>query len=121
VDATLVKTAEIRGSGDGTTTTAAPHLFLVLESRRLTALSARYSLERIAEVTIGRGRARTVEIAGHGHDKKLVIRVPDPWMSSTHGRISRNGATYTFTDARSTNGSIVNGAPVSQATLRDGD
>ncbi|MCG8422313.1 MAG: sigma 54-interacting transcriptional regulator [Proteobacteria bacterium] len=103
------------------TPTATPHLFLILESRRPHALSARYSLAEVDEVVIGRGKTRSVERRAEDGIRRLIVRVPDPWMSSTHARIQRRATLCTFADENSTNGSVINGAPASSVTLKDND
>ncbi len=121
VDVTLVNTVRKGGAQSLSTPTPTPHLFLILESRRPQALSARFSLAEIDEVILGRGKARSVERRVEDGIRRLIIRIPDPWMSSTHAKIQRRATICTFADERSTNGSVVNGAPATSVTLRDGD
>lgn len=121
MDVTLVKTWR-GGSSGGSAPTPTPHLFLILESRRVQALPARYSLSDVDEVILGRGKTRAIYREVVGGMRRLVVRIPDPWMSSMHARIERRyTALYTVIDTRSTNGTLVNGGVVESRALRDGD
>src|SRR3954468_8039430 len=66
-----------------------PHLFLVLESHRPLAPGARFELSRLAEVVVGRGATRSVELARDGEGPRLLLRVDDPWMSGAHARFTQ--------------------------------
>ncbi len=49
------------------------------------------------------------------------IVVPDPWMSASHATIQRRGAADVLCDEHSRNGTFVNGHPVHERPLEDGD
>jgi hypothetical protein len=49
------------------------------------------------------------------------IEVDDPGASRRHAEIRRHGDEYVVVDLGSTNGTLVNDSPVSEATLEDGD
>jgi len=98
----------------------APHLFLALECTRPLALSARYSLEGVDSVVIGRGPERTAELATTGGRRVLTVRVPDPSMSHTHVRLERGLGHWVVEDAGSKNGTLVDGLTVRRARLDDG-
>lgn len=49
------------------------------------------------------------------------IEVDDPGASRRHAEIRRQGDRYVVVDLGSTNGTLVNDSPVSEATLEDGD
>ena len=49
------------------------------------------------------------------------IEIEDPGASRRHAEIRRDGEDYLVVDLGSTNGTLLNDAPVSQATLEDGD
>ncbi len=49
------------------------------------------------------------------------VVLPDPAVSRRHARIVRRGDAYVLSDLGSTNGTLVNGEPVSERELRDGD
>jgi DNA-binding NtrC family response regulator len=99
----------------------ASQLFLVVECDRPWAGSSRHILEDIDEVVIGRGSKRAVQRFVEHNVRKLGLQVPDLRLSTTHARIRREGARYVFEDARSKNGSLVNGRDCDQVSLQDGD
>jgi hypothetical protein len=49
------------------------------------------------------------------------IEIQDPGASRRHAEIRRDGTDFVVVDLGSTNGTLVNDQPVSQATLEDGD
>jgi hypothetical protein len=49
------------------------------------------------------------------------IEVDDPGASRRHAEIRRQGQEYVVVDLGSTNGTLVNDSPISEATLEDGD
>lgn len=121
MDATLVKTLKT-SSNSVSAPTPTPHLFLILESRRIDALSARYSLGEVDEVVLGRGKTRSIHREVVDGIRRMIVRVPDPWMSSMHARIERRYATqFILADTNSTNGTMVNGIEIETRTLQDGD
>jgi hypothetical protein len=71
------------------------------------------------------GRIRQVAVAGNGltigraNDNGLVAR--DALVSRHHGRIAGRRGTLVYTDLGSTNGSRVNGEPVTEVVLGIGD
>jgi len=56
-----------------------------------------------------------------GRDEGADIRVDEPLVSRAHARIERRGASYFVIDLGSTNLTRVNGDPVRERELRDGD
>jgi DNA-binding NtrC family response regulator len=94
-----------------------PMLVLSLECSRPQALSARWSLQGLAAVHLGRGSERRAERT----DTELTVRVPDRWMSSKHARIENSFGRWVLVDTDSKNGSAVNGQPTRRAVLADGD
>jgi transcriptional regulator with AAA-type ATPase domain len=98
----------------------APHLFLALECKRPLALSARYSLEGVDAVVIGRGPERGAEFEAAGGRRVLTVRVPDPSMSHMHVRLERGLGHWVVEDAGSKNGTLVDGVTVRRARLDDG-
>jgi DNA-binding NtrC family response regulator len=95
-----------------------PHLFVVIESDRLNSGGARYPLNDIDEVIIGRGAERSARLHG---PRRLWLTLPGRSMSSTHARLVRTQEGFTLEDCRSTNGSWVNGQRRDRALLEDGD
>ncbi len=80
---------------------------------------SRHLLGPLDSVTIGRSRARSARrdlAAG-----TLELGLPDPWTSSRHARLSRSGAAWQIEDSGSRNGVRINGEPVQNAALQDGD
>lgn len=49
------------------------------------------------------------------------VEIEDPGASRRHAEIRRRGEQYVVVDLGSTNGTLLNDAPVSEATLEDGD
>ncbi|WP_437299007.1 sigma 54-interacting transcriptional regulator [Sorangium sp. So ce426] len=96
-------------------------LFLIADSHRPLASSARIALDDVEEVVIGRGNARRLEVANSGSRRRVEIRLDDPWLSSKHARIMRVLGRWCFEDCGSKNGSILNGAPRKHAELAEGD
>ncbi len=95
--------------------------FLVraLETEELSAGASRHGLDRVAEVTIGRGRRSHLR-RGDGGQRTLSLMVPDMRVSGQHARLRRAGTVWLFEDAGSRNGSKIDGAPVTRAELHDG-
>jgi transcriptional regulator with AAA-type ATPase domain len=109
------------GSHPAAITPGRPHLFVVLECDRPTSGGARYALEEMQEVVVGRGSERSGTRATEGGVNRLMVRIPGRSMSATHARLLRVDGEWVLEDARSTNGSYVNGTRVERALLRDGD
>jgi pSer/pThr/pTyr-binding forkhead associated (FHA) protein len=56
-----------------------------------------------------------------GRDEDADIRVDEPLVSRAHARIEKRGGAYFLLDLGSTNLTQVNGEPVRERELRDGD
>jgi len=56
-----------------------------------------------------------------GRGQTATIRLTDDGISRKHARIFQNGGEVVIEDLKSSNGTIVNGAPVTQQLLKDGD
>lgn len=98
-----------------------PYLFVILECDRPSAGGARYALTGIDEVVIGRGSERSATHDLKAGVSRLCLSVPGRSMSSTHARLVRSEGDWVLCDARSTNGSSVNGKQVETCRLREGD
>ncbi len=96
------------------------YLYLLLECRRPAAGGARWALDPIDELRIGRGGERRSS-RSEGGGGVLSIEVPDPRMSTRHARLARLAGGWAFEDLESKNGSRVRGIATRRATLRDGD
>jgi transcriptional regulator of acetoin/glycerol metabolism len=95
----------------------APHLVVLLECDRPTAGGARFSLEGVDRVTIGRGDARTAARYDEAGVRTLDVRVPGRSMSSSHARLVRVGEGWAIEDQGSRNGTWVDGDRVTRAVL----
>ncbi len=98
-----------------------PALMLVFDRARPFVGGARHSLANIDRVTIGRGRARSVQRVVEEGKPTLKILLADERVSSLHARIERGAQGWLFTDCASTNGSRVNRHGVETKVLADGD
>lgn len=57
-----------------------------------------------------------------GRSPSSDIVIDEPYVSATHARFTLQGPAIVLEDLNSTNGTLVNGHPISQpVTLRDGD
>jgi transcriptional regulator of acetoin/glycerol metabolism len=97
------------------------HLVLVLECDQPLAGSARYAISDVDEVALGRGSRRSADRRLDGGHRALEIRVPSRAMSASHARLYRDGEEWIIQDLKSTNGTRVNGKPVTRHRVRPGD
>jgi len=95
----------------------APHLFLELECDRPLVGPARWRLSGLDSVHLGRGQARRTQRQPH----ELAIEVPDCWMSVEHAELRRIDGKWIVRDQGSKNGILLDGQPVREAELADGD
>jgi sigma-54 dependent transcriptional regulator, acetoin dehydrogenase operon transcriptional activator AcoR len=93
-------------------------LVLIMESARPLAASARIPLHGARAVELGRAQARRVE---ETDDHRLLVSVPDQWMSSAHAALQRQGGHWLVEDRGSKNGTLLNGRLVQSSALCDGD
>src|SRR5262245_39448432 len=100
---------DAQSPGHPATARVCPYLFVVLECDRPVAGGARYALTGVDEVVIGRGSKRSATREVNGGVSRLCLLVPGRSMSSTHARLVRSAGEWVLHDARSTNGSAVNG------------
>jgi hypothetical protein len=108
-----------------------PTLFLAFDSNHPKQPTWRHRLGGIDEVLVG--RSRSVEVSREregeregdnerkGDNERLLLRFPDPWMSTDHARLRRGERGMTMTDPGSKNGSFINGVKRDSAVLTDGD
>lgn len=97
-----------------------PHLFLVFESDHPLAPSVRFCLEGIDTIELGRTTdfmAKRDGLAEH----RLIIGLPDPWVSTSHALLRYVAPTWLIEDAKSKNGTLINGRLQRRAELADGD
>jgi transcriptional regulator with AAA-type ATPase domain len=88
------------------------HLFVVIEGDRPLAGGARFSLDDVDEVVIGRGDRRAVSREERDGVRRLILRLPAPSLSGLHARLLRGPAGWLLEDAHSRNGSYLNGQRV---------
>jgi hypothetical protein len=95
---------------------ATPQLFLVLMCEHPLWPPSRHSLSDVEFVRVGRG-SRGVERNG----RELRLAIPDRLASSEHVHLHFVRGRWMLEDARSKNGTMVNGSAVRRAVLVDGD
>ncbi len=91
------------------------HLYLALGAGA--PGGARWSLDGIDAIEVGRGERRSARRAG----RTLRVDCPDPWMSSVHLRFERERGHWLAADAGSRNGILVDGARQTRTVVRDHD
>jgi transcriptional regulator of acetoin/glycerol metabolism len=102
-------------------TRAVPYLVVALECDRPSAGGARYSLDGVQCVTLGRDSARGARRNEDRGITTLDVKVPAEAMSSRHARLLRMGDEWVVEDCQSKNGTCVNGVRVDRAALGEGD
>jgi len=100
-------------------TAAQPCLVVLAISDDLNAPSSRHLLGGIDEVRFGRGPRSATRVTA-GATRVLELRIPDPWMSSDHGRLLRGPVGWVLDDPRSKNGAVVNAQVTRQTIVGDG-
>jgi DNA-binding NtrC family response regulator len=94
-----------------------PYLVLCLQCDAPMCGGARYSLEGIDSVTLGRGQARGASRSNDRGIATLDVRIASPAASTSHARLVRSGTEWVIEDSGSTNGTFVNGARVTRAVV----
>jgi transcriptional regulator with GAF, ATPase, and Fis domain len=92
-----------------------PHLIEVLDGAAPQRPLARHCLAGAEETVLGRGTGPARE------GRMLRIGLPDRWMSTAHARLRREGEGWFAEDLGSTNGTFVNGEPMREREIADGD
>ena len=105
----------------GAALTARPYLFVMLEGPRPLAGGARYALDGIDEIHVGRGEQRVARVERAAGGARLMLELPSPLLSRLHARLRRGPAGWTLEDAGSRNGSYVNGERVERAAVGPDD
>jgi sigma-54 dependent transcriptional regulator, acetoin dehydrogenase operon transcriptional activator AcoR len=95
-------------------------LHLAFQCDRPLLGSARWLLEPVETIQIGRATSSSPQPADPAA-RHLLLRLADRCMSQAHACLRRAGSHWLVEDARSKNGTRVNGAAVEQALLADGD
>jgi DNA-binding NtrC family response regulator len=96
-------------------------LTLMFESGR-PCDAAPLALGDIDAATLGRAAdGRTIQLSTVGGERRLTIELEDRRMSVVHAHLRRLPDGWSLEDARSKNGTWVNGVEVSSTVLRSGD
>ena len=91
-------------------------VYLLSYGDLLARASAAFVLGQRRPITIGRG-----EDAPAGFPAPTSFLLPDGWMSAEHALIDKRGDADILVDLDSSNGTRVNGHPISEQRLDDGD
>ena len=100
---------------------SAAWLYRVFDADHPLAPSARFCLDQVDEVQLGRAEQATAERGKKDTARTLRLGIADRWMSTAHARLSRVLRAWVVEDLKSKNGVRRNGALVERAELSDGD
>jgi transcriptional regulator with PAS, ATPase and Fis domain len=115
-DDTITSVSLGRAHSDDDALMPAPQLIIALDSDHPMAAPRRHLLEDLDLVTFGRGEALCSR-----EGRTLTLRLPDPRMSSDHGKLVREPGGWVLDDPKSKNGCVVNGVLSRRRVLVDGD
>ena len=99
----------------------APFLFVALSCDDPLQPPMRIALADVDELGFARGPRSLERQALRPGGVRVTVRLPDPRMSSRHATLVRELGGFLLVDAGSTNGTLLNGAPITRARLADGD
>ncbi len=116
-DSTLTQAPS--SSSDGVRRCA--YLYLALDCAQPAAGGARFGLDGVSTVQLGRSERRSATRDQSPAGPRLQLGLSDRWMSTTHARLERIMGRWVLEDQHSKNGVRVNGQPVTRAELNDGD
>jgi DNA-binding NtrC family response regulator len=113
-----VRTGTITGSGvqRRPSTTANPFLFIALRCDHPTQPGARFCLEGVKSVSIG----RLPSLSAVREGDELRIGIPDGHVSTAHLRLLAGDGRWTAEDSGSRNGTFLEGKRISREPLGDG-
>ena len=114
------ETLSILDDGGPSPSPGAPYLFLALSAHGPRTKTLRIALDRVDEVHVGRGPEIGWDVTREAGLRRVTVRCPDPWQSSSHAVISRGSRGFSVRDAGSKNGTLLDGARVASADLADG-
>jgi transcriptional regulator with PAS, ATPase and Fis domain len=101
---------------------AAPYVVVALECERPLALPVRLSLAEVDRAAIGRADERSWRRLSEDGCPTLRVGLVDGWMSGRHALLFRGpGGGWLVRDEGSKNGTFLNGQPITEASLCDGD
>lgn len=118
MDATATLTRGDRGFTEGKQSAALLYVVLRCDAPQLGA--SRHDLRNLDEVRLGRGKTFAAERFEDGGVRVLALRLPDRSVSTDHARIALGDHGHRLVDRGSKNGTILDGRPAREATLRDG-
>jgi DNA-binding NtrC family response regulator len=95
-------------------------LTLVVSASDLAIAPSRHFVDTVDAVLFTRGPRRTTRDEGDGL-RRLNLQIPDPYLSSDHGRMLRVQQRWMVESPRSKNGVVVNGEVTRCATVEIGD
>ena len=76
-------------------------------------------------VVAGSGKGRVYSITGNtmviGRDDGCDVVVDDPRVSGRHAIVSYRGGEFRVSDLQSTNGSLLNGSPLTESVFQESD
>jgi len=110
--------------GDSTADAApvtSPFLVVALNCERPGDDPVRLALQDVDEVVIGRGPRQQVRRELAAGQLIRHVRIADDWLSSEHARLVGQRGAWSIRDCGSKNGTRVNGEPIEETTLEDGD
>jgi DNA-binding NtrC family response regulator len=96
-------------------------LFVVLEGDRPLAGGARFAVDDVDEIVVGRGSERAATVEESAGARRLMLRLPSGSMSRVHTRLRRAPEGWHVEDARSRNGCYLNGRRIAKALMGPGD
>jgi len=97
------------------------YLFVVLEGANPLAGGARFALDGVDEIVVGRGPERAATVESRDGVRRLTLRLDSPSLSRVHARLRRDVAAWLLEDAHSRNGCYLNGARVERGALGQDD
>src|SRR5678816_3294685 len=97
------------------------YLFVVLEGANPLAGGARFALDGVDEIVVGRGSERAATVESRDGVRRLTLRLDSPSLSRVHARLRRDVAAWLLEDAHSRNGCYLNGARVERGALGQDD
>jgi DNA-binding NtrC family response regulator len=97
------------------------YLFVVLDGTQPLAGGARYALDGIDEIHVGRGDRRTARVERSAAGRRLALELPSKLLSRLHARLHRAPSGWMLEDAGSRNGTYLNGERVSHEVVAPGD